>query len=199
MQQLQSDQTWKLLKPLVRISSQWMTLIGEQLEDHQGQVLDYWRVEKADSVVIVTIQGDRVILPVPQYRPGVQGITLDFAGGRVRNEGKPLEVVPHILNRELGIGEGDILQIQLLNEQGWLINSSFSNQKLYGCVAQIDPKITVERDRLGAVYPHTSEGLHQLYQDLTCLQCRAVLQEWQYSSSSGKGNRPTSEMGGEFP
>jgi len=71
-----------------------------------------------------------------------------------------------------------ILQIRLLNEQGWLINSSFSNQKLYGCVAQIDPNITVERDRLGVVYPHTPEGIHQLYQNLTCLQCRAVLQEW---------------------
>jgi hypothetical protein len=177
-------QNWKILNRLVRISSEWVTLIGERLEDDRGQVLDYWRVEKADSVVIVTLQGENLILPVPQYRPGVQSVTLDFPGGRVRNEGKPLEVVPSILERELGIGEEGILKLRLLNEEGWLINSSFSNQKLYGCVAEIDPKIIIEGDRLGAVYPHTPEGVHQLFQDLTCLQCRAVLQEWLYQESS---------------
>lgn len=178
MKQDQSVQNWKILNRLVSISSGWMTLIGERLEDNQGQVLDYWRVEKVDSVVIVTLQGENLILPVPQYRPGVQRVTLDFPGGRVRNEGKPLEVVPSILERELGIGKEGILELQLLNEEGWLINSSFSNQKLYGCVAQIDPKISIESDRLGAVYPHTPAGVHRLFQDLTCLQCRAVLQEW---------------------
>lgn len=178
MQQPQSDQNWKILNSLVRISSGWVTLIGERLEDNQGQVVDYWRVEKADSVVIVTLQGENLILPVPQYRPGVQSVTLDFPGGRVSQEGSPLEAVPKILERELGIGEQGILKVQLLNEKGWLINSSFSNQRLYGCVAQIDPKITIESDRLGAVYPHTPEGVHQLDQDLICLQCRAVLQEW---------------------
>ena len=74
---------WKILERFVEISSPWLTLIGEKLQARQGKILDYWRVEKADSVVIVTIQGDNFLLPKPMYRPGVQSNTLDFPGGRV--------------------------------------------------------------------------------------------------------------------
>ncbi len=59
---------WKKLERFVELRTPWLTLIGEKLQDPQGQVLDYWRVEKADSVVIITIQGDNFLLPKPIYR-----------------------------------------------------------------------------------------------------------------------------------
>ncbi len=174
---------WKLLERFVEISSPWLTLIGEKLQNRQGKILDYWRVEKADSVVIVTIQGDRLLLPKPMYRPGIQSTTLDFPGGRVPEGREPINAVPQILDRELGISPSGITKITPLNQIGWAINSSFSNQKLYGFVAEIDPKISINPEQLGTIYSKTSTGINLLLQDLTCLQCRAVLLEWRQSRS----------------
>ena len=65
-----------------------------------------------------------------------------------------------------------------LNSNGWAINSSFSNQKLYGFVVEIFPEISVSPEKIGAIYPTTAAGISQLLHDFTCLQCRAVLLEW---------------------
>ena len=117
------------------------------------------------------------------YRPGVQSNTLDFPGGRVPKGLEPINVVPQILDRELGISQSGITKITPLNQTGWAINSSFSNQKLYGFVAEIDSKMSINPDQLGATYSKTSTGINLLLQDLTCLQCRAVLLEWGQSQS----------------
>ncbi len=163
----------------VEIRSPWMTLIGEHLEDNQGQIIDYWRVEKADSVIILTIQSEQLLLPIPTYRPGLGKKTLDFPGGRVLSGQTPVAAVPKILERELGITEEAIIDLSPLNTTGWAINSSFSNQKLYGFVAKIDSTASISKELLGAVYPTTRSGIHNLLEDLICLQCRALLLEWQ--------------------
>ena len=170
--------SWRTLERFIEINTPWLTLIGEKLQDERQQILDYWRVEKPDSVVIVTIQQNHLILPTPSYRPGVQQTTLDFPGGRVPNDSTPIATVPEILYRELGILDSDILTLTSLNQVGWVINSSFSNQKLYGFMAEISPNTIINRERLAKTYPTTSEGINQLLEDLTCLQCRAVLREW---------------------
>ena len=174
---------WKKLERFVELRTPWLTLIGEKLQDPQGQVLDYWRVEKADSVVIITIQGDNFLLPKPIYRPGVQSKTLDFPGGRVSHNLEPIKVVPQILDRELGIAESAIINLTPLNQTGWAINSSFSNQKLYGFVAEINPKLSINCEQLVTTYSKTSTGVMLLLQDLACLQCRGVLLEWLQNKS----------------
>jgi hypothetical protein len=175
-----SHNQWQTLERFVEIRSPWLTLIGEKLLDEQQQILDYWRVEKADSVVIITIQNSQFILPKTTYRPGLGQATLDFPGGRVLPEQKVVDAVPQILNRELGIGELDIISLNPLNEKGWAINSSFSNQKLYGFVAEITSEITIKPEILNPViYPTNAIGIKNLLKDLTCLQCRALLLEWQ--------------------
>ncbi|MEQ8963100.1 MAG: NUDIX hydrolase [Coleofasciculus sp. C2-GNP5-27] len=170
---------WQTLDRFVEIRSPWLTLIGEHLQDDQGRILDYWRVEKADSVVIVTIQAGKFLLPAPTYRPGVREATLDFPGGRVNPEQTPVTAVPGIVSRELGVSEDAIATLTPLNSTGWAINSSFSNQSLYGFVAELDPAVAVNPNRIDTTYPTTSAGIHSLLQELTCLQCRAVLLEWQ--------------------
>ncbi|HAT13887.1 MAG TPA: NUDIX hydrolase, partial [Microcoleaceae bacterium UBA11344] len=62
---------WKTLDRLVEINSHWVKLIAEHLENTEGKVIEYWRVERADSVVILTIQNDKLLFPVPMYRPGI--------------------------------------------------------------------------------------------------------------------------------
>ena len=173
------QQHWKTLDRFLEIRSPWFTLLGEHLEDDRQQVIDYWRVEKTDSVVILTLHGGQLLFPRLNYRPGLGEVTLDFPGGRVSEGQTPETAVPKILEKELGLREDAIAHLTLLNPSGWAINSSFSNQKLYGFVVEIDPTISVNPDLLAATYPTTSEGIRSLLQDLTCLQCRAVLLEWQ--------------------
>lgn len=169
---------WRTLERFIEINTPWLTIIGEKLEDERQHILDYWRVEKADSLIILTIQKNQIILPNFSYRPGVQKATLDFPGGRL-NQGLSHEIVAsQILERELGILSSDIVSLTALNQVGWPINSSFSNQKLYGFVAEISPYPMINVERVAKTYSTTSEGINHLLKDLTCLQCRAVLWEW---------------------
>lgn len=173
-----SRERWRVCKRFLEMRSSWFTLIGENLQDDRGEILEYWRVEKADSVVIVTIQKNQLILPKPMYRPGVGENTFDFPGGRVGEDKSLSAVVPTILKRELGIEADSIGEITPLNTKGWAVNSSFSNQKLYGFVAQIKPSLLISPDYVGATYPANDTGVRELLEVLTCLQCRALLLEW---------------------
>lgn len=175
---MESSSHWPCLERFVEIRSPWLTLIGEKLQDDQQQVLDYWRVEKADSAIALTIHRDCLLLPPPMYRPGLGTATWDFPGGRVLADESPEEATRRALQRELGIAAADIATLSVLNPQGWAINSSFSNQKLYGLVATLSPDIAIDPALVGASYPTTAAGVEALLTVLTCLQCRAVLLEW---------------------
>ena len=169
---------WQILGRFVEIKSPWLTLIGEKVKDSQGKLLEYWRVEKADSIVIIAKQDDHFLLPKPMYRPGLKKPTLDFPGGRLLPNADPAEVIPVILERELGIQPSLIDEITPLNSVGWAINSSFSNQRLYGFLAEISPQAVINSGKLGSKYSLSSTGIEKLLQDLTCLQCRAIFTEW---------------------
>ena len=171
---------WQIHDRFLELNSRWITLIGEHLQDPQGRVLEYWRVEKAHSVIILPIQNHQLILPPPMYRPGVGRATWDFPGGRVPAEKKPDEIASVILQRELGVVAEEIARLTPLNNQGWAVNSSFSNQKLYGFVANLQPTAQIIPEFIGSIYPTTKEGIQSLLKSLTCLQCRAVLMEWRH-------------------
>lgn len=178
-----STQAWKVRDRFLELHSRWMTLIGEHLQTSQGQELEYWRIEKADSVIVLPIQHSYLLLPSPSYRPGIGQFTLDFPGGRIAKGQTPTEAAIATLQRELGIVATSITELIPLNTQGWAVNSSFSNQKLYGFVAQLQENVVQESAALLskaaiATYPVSSTGVHQLLQEITCLQCRAVLLEW---------------------
>ncbi|NJK75865.1 MAG: NUDIX hydrolase [Microcoleus sp. SU_5_6] len=168
---------WKTLDRIVEINSHWVKLIAEHLENTEGQILEYWRVERADSVIALTVQDNKFLFPVPMYRPGIGETTLDFPGGRVPAGETAAAAVPGIIKKELGVTEDAIARIQPIDEIGWAINSSFSNQKLYGFVAQLQPTAAVNPELIGAKYPTTPEGISELLKKLTCLQCRSLLLE----------------------
>ncbi|URR36754.1 NUDIX hydrolase [Thermosynechococcus sp. HN-54] len=167
---------WRSLNELVRIQSKWVTLIAEQWLTEKGETLEYWRVEKADSVIILTLQGDYLICLPPTFRVGIRRATVDFPGGRVLPDQTPMAMVPQILARELGTDTDSIQAIASLNEQPWLINSAFSNQRLWGFIAELAPTAPVPRG--GSKFRLESPDIPQLLAQLECLQCRAVLLEW---------------------
>ncbi|HEY9646447.1 MAG TPA: hypothetical protein V6C88_08770 [Chroococcidiopsis sp.] len=180
-----SEYPWTIRDRFLELHSRWMTLIAEHLQDHQGNVLEYWRIEKADSVIVLPIQhlevtmptNRRILLPMPSYRPGIGQATLDLPGGRLAEGHNPQQSAIAILQRELGIETTSIDQLIPLNSTGWAVNSSFSNQKLYAFVAHLDSIPHLDQSTILS-YPTTATGIQQLLQDLTCLQCRAVLLEW---------------------
>ena len=178
-----SSKKWKFMGQIASLESPWLTIKGERLLDDKDQLLDYWRVEKDDSAVVLTLHKGNFVFHKPVYRVGLDQVTLDFPGGRIPNGKSPQSVVMPILERELGVAETDVLRVEPLNRngEGWPVNSSFSNQKLFGFVAELkedcklDPSLLHSKS-YSATEPNSLREL--LDKELTCLQCRAVLQEW---------------------
>lgn len=169
---------WQVHDRFLELRSHWFTLIGEHLETETGQQLEYWRVERADSVIVLPIANQQFLLPRPMYRPGTGTDTLDFPGGRLPENLTPIAAAPLILQKELGISHTEIASLTPMNAIGWAINSSFSNQVLYGFVAQLRLAQQVADDRLAGRFETTRLGVQHLLSHLTCLQCRALLLEW---------------------
>jgi len=169
---------WVLKNEISRIHSKWLTIFCEQWLDETETELEYWRVEKDDSVIVVPIQNEKIICAAPCFRPGIKELTLDFPGGRLKENISKKEAVCSILFRELGIPEQKISTITPLNEDKWIINSSFSNQGLWSFVATIDSNYKIPSARVGARERADLAGANALLKKMNCLQCRAVLQEW---------------------
>ena len=177
----QPNPQWQVCDRFLEMRSHWFTLIGEHLQDDQDQRLEYWRVERAHSVIILPIQAEQIFLLAPSYRPGLGAATLDFPGGRLP-EGADLEQTAyHILQRELGIAHDAIAQLMPINLHGWAINSSFSNQLLYAFVAQIAPHISIPSSKISYQARTDHNGIQTLLTQLRCLQCRAILLEWWFN------------------
>ncbi len=170
---------WKRLTECVRVSSAWVTLIGEHWLCDKGKELEYWRVEKVDSVIVLPLQAGHVYCVAPTFRPGVGRATIDFPGGRLPAGKEPSDIVSVLLERELAIPPEAIYRVEPLNSRKWLINSSFSNQGLWAFVADIDQAVEIPAARIGAKATVDETGLNQLATELDCLQCRTVLLEWQ--------------------
>jgi hypothetical protein len=168
---------WQVINQFVKIESPWLTLIGEKVKDNQGKILDYWRVEKADSLIIITEYQKQLIFPKLTYRVGIAKVTLDFAGGRVNAETTLENNALSILKKELNLEKKDLQVLTQINREGWAINSAFNNQKLWGFYAKIKPETNLNADFIGATYSLTKENLKCLLKDLTCLQCRTILLE----------------------
>ena len=174
------NEEWTHIKEIAKISSPWVSIYCERLLDNYGQLVDYWRVEKAASCIIIVVAADgRLILPKPQYRPGIGRLTLDFCGGRCDGS-KSREEVGTILQRELSVDlDEDVVSLVPLNYEGWYVNSSFSDQLLFGFVAKLKEDIYVKS---GALYFESGDDLLDGPGQLTCLQCRAVLMQWMLMS-----------------
>jgi hypothetical protein len=175
---IKNTNEWRLLKEFVRTSSQWVSLIGEQWLCDKGKVLEYWRVEKVDSVIVLPVHRGVLLTAKSTFRPGVRRETLDFPGGRLPDGKSPVDIVPMLLERELGVSPADILNIRPLNSEKWDINSSFSNQGLWAFVANIASSWEPVESLIGLQASTDDTGINLMLEKLDCLQCRAVLLEW---------------------
>jgi len=164
---------WPVTARFLELSTPWLTLFGEHRQRGPTS-LTYWRVEKADSVIVLPLQGDCILIPAAEFRPGVGQGTLDFPGGRCAAGADRTATAATILQRELG---ATATTFTPLNTTGWAVNSSFANQRLYGFVATLPP-VLPPGSAVAHTYPTTPTGIEALLGVLTCLQCRALLLEW---------------------
>jgi len=176
---------WRRVHGLATIASRWVTVFAERWRDDSGSELDYWRVERPDSVIVIPVQDCSLLLPHPSFRPGVGGATLDFPGGRVAKDRDPAAMVSLILARELAIPAHAITGISPINNYGWAVDSSFSSQRLWGFSAHIDRSLNLSDRALAKRVQATGKNITDLLDKLECLQCRALLMEWWIRKKSG--------------
>ena len=183
----QAGMAWSRQKTLATVASPWVTVYAEQWCDDSGNILDYWRVDRPDSVIVLPIHRGNFLLPPPVFRPGIGRATWDFPGGRLPADLAPHEAVCTVLKRELGVKADHRTEQRALNEEPWAVDSSFSSQRLWGFVAVLDDNYSLDARRLGASVPATTDGAKHLLSRLHCLQCRALLMEWLVQSMREEG------------
>lgn len=173
---------WKRLENITSISSPWVTVHCERWEDSEGQILDYWRAERPDSIIVLPILDGNIILPKPTFRPGIGEETLDFPGGRLGSSESIDHAAHRILQKELRIHIEDIDKIVLLSEAPWHVDSSFSSQKLRAVVAYLKKTTQLSSgEMVFGVFQANASGIKNLFGLIHCLQCRSVLLHWYVS------------------
>ncbi|WP_200240047.1 hypothetical protein [Thiohalocapsa halophila] len=171
------DNTWTKLRDIAEINAKWLTLFCEEYRKPSGDTCVYWRVERADSLIVVPLFNNDVLLPAPDYRPGIEKTTLDLPGGRVTDVSTTglAEAATQLVSRELGVPVDAVSDVKLVDGSGTYVNSSLSNQRLYVAQARlrdIDPS-------RGAILQHPIQDLDHLVAQLECLQCAYALTRFQ--------------------
>lgn len=167
---------WTLEDRFLALSTHWVTLVGERYTDHRGKRLEYYRVERADSVIVLPLHRESLLTALPAFRPGIGEVCLDFPGGRI-GERSVEEAARDLLLQELNLPAEMLLDLAPLNRNGWAVDSSFSDQRLFGMLARLRSDPLPE----GAAYERfalTPEGRRDLLHAIACAQCRLVLLEY---------------------
>jgi hypothetical protein len=162
----------------IRITSPWVTIIGERCSDSSRPAFEYWRIERDDSLIVLPLQEDNILLLEPVYRHGIGKSTLDFPGGRAAAIEDLEASALAILKRELSVSHEDVRKLTPLIGKGLFINSSFSNQRLFAYAARLADSWVPPGEVKVLRYPASREGIGALLATLECLQCRCVLTEF---------------------
>lgn len=163
-----ASQPKKRLQRELIAKSKWAAFYKDRVESNGGYDLEYWCVERSDSVIVVTVQNGRFVLPDPQYRPGINEVTLDFVGGR-RDDADPLSAAAQAVRREFGLDEELPITVTELLSKPLIVDSAFSSQRVYGYACEIPADAKIDAETYDA---------ETLLSELQCLQCRAMLLEW---------------------
>lgn len=175
---------WKVTDAFIEIKNRWISFFGEYCINEKNEILEYYRVERADSIVVLPLIDNKLLLPKRYYRHGVQKHTLDFPGGRFEKGKNKKEVVYDILQRELNVSAKNVDVVSEINKEGWIVDSSFSTQKLYGVVVRISSMDYSLND--SELMEVTKKNLLHLLSTIECLQCRSVLMTWMIKNEKDK-------------
>lgn len=160
---------WIKKDTITHIKTKWVDIFCELWVDNENKLLEYWRVEKDDSLIVLVTNENDFLLPKRQYRVGANTETLDFSGGRFNSKEQNIEKrAIEIASKELHIEENDLAFVKQLSSTSFIINSSFNNQKLYICL--VHAKKSNQN-----IIRHPIDNSNTLLQDINCLQCNFAL------------------------
>jgi hypothetical protein len=165
---------WKLLHRILALKSPWVTVYADRMQDDKGKELEYWHVDRPDSVIVLAICNGQFVLPPLTYRVGAGEAMLDFAGGRVGENQTPAEAAVSIVRRELGVASANVVSLRPVTDEPLVVDSAFSTQRLHGFVADIKDDVELPEN----VRQYSLNKIEHLRQQLHCLQCRALLNEF---------------------
>jgi hypothetical protein len=168
---------WTKQDTIAILRSKWITVFAEHWRDVSGGLIEYWRVERSDSIIVLPIHRNRLLCPQVIFRPGIGRCTLDFPGGRLATGGEPSSIALGILERELGIDRQDVRSLMPINDRGLVVDSAFSSQKVWGFLAELDSATPDVAQKPFQAFSCSQEGLKELLGMLECMQCRALLYE----------------------
>lgn len=171
---------WQVIDEFIKIKNRWIEFYGENCIDEENNKLEYYRVKRADSIIIIPIINDKLLLPKKYYRHGINEITLDFPGGRWEKGVLFVDCVENIIRKELLLENRYIKKIERLNENGWYSDSSFSSQKVFGAVVYIDAPDKNFSESVDV----NGNSIGSILKELDCMQCRTVFNEWIRKGSS---------------
>jgi hypothetical protein len=154
----------KKIKNIFELKSKWMELYCDVWKDNEN-LIEYWRIEKPNSIIIITTYNNHFILPIPQFRPGVNKTTLDFPGGRQQTD-NILNDAKNIICRELKIEDNDIEYVNEIDRKKYVINSSFNSQLLICLEASLK-----DINENTPIVKYSFSEVNSLLNDLECLQC----------------------------
>jgi hypothetical protein len=170
---------WKLVRRIAEMTSPWVTMYADMLQDDHGKHVEYWHVRRADSVIVIVIRDGQFLLPTDQYRPGIGVSTLDFAGGRI-GDGQSVEMAAlAIMHKELGVSLDAPMTCKPLTDGPLAVDSSFSSQRLYGLLVELPADVPIA----ASVRSHPVAEADALRRELHCAQCRVLLDEFLLQSS----------------
>lgn len=167
------ENEWTKRRTVMSLTSQWIELHCEEWQKPEGEVCEYWRVKKPDSLIVIPVYDLQLLLPAPSYRPGIGRCTLDFPGGRIDHTEKSdiKTSAQHILLRELNLDESSVARITPMDATGTIVNSSFNSQKLLLARADL---FCIDDIAKGVRY-HSLDDTDRLLRELECLQCSYAL------------------------
>ncbi len=167
---------YKIINKFFCFKSKWVEFIGERCEDEKKDLLEYYRVVRCDSLIVLPIVGNKLLFPQKYYRHGISNITLDFPGGRIEDLKKIKNTAKKILKKELSIHSKDIQNIQIINNEGLYVDSSFSTQQVYTCIAYLDEK-NFKFNKIKCIEIN-KDNIISLYNIMKCIQCKNSLMEF---------------------
>lgn len=83
--------------------SPWTTLVARVIERPGGGMQTYHSLAQADYVSVLALTADGRVPLVRQYRPAVQGVTLELPGGLLDSQETPDAVAVRELEEEAGL------------------------------------------------------------------------------------------------
>ncbi|MCT7528314.1 hypothetical protein N5T79_04095 [Aliarcobacter cryaerophilus] len=172
---------WQEKNVFFNLKNKWVEFKGMYCIDQNANLLEYYTVKRSDSVIVLPIIENELVLPKTYYRHGIKKLTLDFPGGRIE-EGSINNIIEDILKRELHIEKEDVKSIKVLNTKGYFVDSSFSTQKLFICQAIIS--LTITNHKLPRISLN-KENLYNISNELQCLQCKMAINELLFNIIKG--------------